>query len=97
MNANGKQGPVGKVNAGAGIVVSIWENLIPIGNGQTKTVLKASIEKRYKAADGQWKSTSSFDIGQLGRVQWAITQAMGKMIGEAGPQERNGVEEEVVE
>jgi hypothetical protein len=94
--ANGK-GPLAKVNAGAGIVVSIWENEMPIGNGQSKTVLKASIEKRYKAADGQWKSTSSFDIGQLGRVQWAISQAMGKMIAEANPQERNGAEEEVVE
>ena len=47
--------PVKKIAVGQ-VSAALWENEINV-NGQVKTVLKASVQRRYKDKDGQWKSS----------------------------------------
>ena len=90
---NGK-GPLKKWTAG-GINVALWENEATIA-GQNRTVLKATIERRYKDKDGQWKSSNSYGINDLARIQWCLDQAFTTMLQERSVSANGEVEEETV-
>ena len=77
--ANGK-GPLLKFRAGA-ISCALWESEANI-NGQMKTMLKATVERRYKDASGQWKSSNSFGRNEVPLVRWCLDQAFSAMIQE---------------
>ena len=47
-----------------------------------KTLLKATVERRYKDSSGQWKSSNSFGRNELPLVQWRLDQAFSAMIQE---------------
>jgi len=49
-------GPVKKFQVG-GISCALWENEMKI-DGQAKAVLKATIERRYKDKDGEWRAAT---------------------------------------
>ena len=49
-NGNGSKGPLLKFRAGA-ISCALWESEANM-NGQVKTLLKATVERRYKDASG---------------------------------------------
>jgi hypothetical protein len=53
------QEPVAKFVAGK-VSAAIWENVIAV-NGWQVTALKATVQRRYKDKDGQWKSSHSFE------------------------------------
>ena len=63
-----------KFRAG-GVPAAIWENEAKI-NGWTVTMLKATIERRYKDKNGEWKSSSSFGLGELPQAITALDMAM---------------------
>ena len=90
------QKPIAKFSAN-GVSAALWENEINVG-GRTKTILKASISRRYKDSSGQWKSSSSFSRNEVPLAILCLQQAFEKMVGEENGQElENGVvEEEVV-
>ena len=90
------KGPVAKVRVGA-ISCSVWENQISV-NGTDKTVLKASVERRYKASDGTWKSSTSFSRSEVPIAVYCLGKAFEKMIGEESGESDtdSGVQEEVV-
>jgi hypothetical protein len=90
------QKPVAKFSAG-GVSAALWENEINVG-GSAKTILKASINRRYKDSSGQWKSSTSFSRNEVPLAILALLKAYEKMVGEENGQEpENGaVEEEVV-
>ena len=50
--------------AAGGVRAAIWENEIQV-NGSAKTMLKATIERRYRDKDGSWKSTTSFSRNEI--------------------------------
>jgi hypothetical protein len=77
--ANGK-GPVKKFSAGA-IACSLWENEINV-DGQAKTVLKATVERRYKDAAGQWKSSNSYSRNEIPLVIHVLEKAFECMLHE---------------
>lgn len=52
------QQPIARSRAGS-ISCALWENEIQV-NGTSKTVLKASVSRRYKDNVGNWKSSQSF-------------------------------------
>ena len=70
--------PVAKIVAGQ-ITAALWENRIQV-NGASKTVLKASVQKRYKDRDGTWKSTASFSRQDIPLAVYCLKKAFEKMI-----------------
>jgi len=86
--------PLKKFSAGS-ISCALWENEIPTANGGKASVLKATVERRYKSKDGQWKSSNSFGRNEIPLVQYVLGKAFEAMVEEksvqAGP-----IEEEVV-
>ena len=89
------QQPLARFRAGA-MSCALWENEIAV-NGTTKTVLKASVSRRYKDKDGNWKSSQSFSRNEIPLAIYCLERAFEKIIEEETAQSGNGsVEEEVV-
>jgi len=91
------QQPMARFRAGQ-VSCALWENEIQV-NGTAKTMLKASISRRYKDKGGEWKSSQSFSRNEIPLAIYCLEQAFGKIIGEETAQTgngNNGVEEEMV-
>ena len=89
------QKPISKFKAGM-VSAAIWENQIEV-KGKTVTMLKATVQRRYKDKDGDWKSSQSFSRNEIPLAIYCLQQAFETMIGE-GNSDANGesVEEETV-
>ena len=73
----------------------MWENEITV-NGNSKTVLKASVQRRYKTDDG-WKSSTSFGRNEICLAIYCLEKALDKIIQEeTAGSGSNGATEEVV-
>ena len=80
-------GPVRKFRAGT-ISCAIWENEARV-NDTTVALLRATVERRYKDRDGNWKSSNSFGRNEIPLVQYVLGKAFEVMV------ENNAREEEV--
>jgi len=85
--------PLKKYKAGS-ISCALWENEATV-NGQRVTLLKATVERRYRDKDGNWKSTGSFGRNDIPLVQYVLGKACEAMI-EEGRNDSDSVEEETV-
>jgi hypothetical protein len=75
---------------------AIWENEILV-NGGTKTVLKASVERRHEDKDGTWKSSQTFSRNEIPLAVYCLEKAFEAIIGaEREDSNGNSVAEEVV-
>ena len=70
--------PIKKFSAGT-ISCALWENEMTVG-GRTIRVLKASVERRYKDKDGQWKSSNSFGRNEIPLVQYVLGKAFEAIV-----------------
>jgi hypothetical protein len=70
--------PVQKIRAGA-ISCAIWRNNVNVA-GRTVPMLKASVERRYQASDGVWKSSGSFTRNEIPLAIFCLQQAFELMI-----------------
>ena len=86
--------PLARFRAGA-MSCALWENEINV-SGTTKTVLKASVTRRYKDRNGDWKSSQSFSRNEIPLAVYCLERAFAKIIEEETAQNGNGVEEEAV-
>ena len=86
--------PIHKVRAG-GVSCALFENDIPV-NGTTKTILKASIQRRYKDKNGDWQSSTSFSRNEIPLAIYCLSKAFEVMVGEQGSNGNGEVEEEVI-
>ena len=86
------QKPVAKFVAGQ-VSAAIWENQISV-NGRPVTVLKASVQRRYKDRDGQWKSSTSFSRNEIPLAIYCLQKSFEKMI--EGQEEENGTDVEEI-
>ncbi|MFC1805733.1 hypothetical protein ACFL09_01980 [Planctomycetota bacterium] len=88
--------PLARFRAGA-MSCALWENEIAV-NGTTKMVLKASVSRRYKDKDGNWKSSQSFSRNEIPLAIYCLERAFAKIIEEETAQagSNGSVEEEVV-
>ena len=84
--------PVAKFRAGQ-VSAAIWENEITV-NGKKMAMLKATVERRFKDKDGQWKSSNSFSRNEIPLAIYCLQKSFEHIIG--AQQEDDGVEEEVV-
>jgi hypothetical protein len=58
-----QQTPIAKFKAGQ-VSAALWENQIEAG-GRPATILKATIQRRYKDTAGRWKSSTSFSRNEI--------------------------------
>ena len=82
--------------AAGGVRAALWENEIRV-NGSAKTILKASVERRYKDKDGTWKSSTSFSRNEIPLAVYCLEKAFEAIIEEEKAENGNGAAEEVVE
>lgn len=70
--------PVAKFKAGQ-VSAAIWENEISV-NGRKVTVLKATVQRRYKDKDGSWKSSGSFSRNEIPLAIYCLEKSFQHMI-----------------
>ena len=78
--------PYKKINAGT-VSCALWENEAVV-NGRTVTMLKASIERRYKDGD-EWKSSSSFSRNEIPLAIYCLQKAFDEIV-DKGSNNGNG-------
>lgn len=86
--------PVAKYAAGQ-VSAAIWENEVTTKAGKKVTMLKATVERRYKDRDGQWKSSNSFSRNEIPLAIYCLQKSMEHII-EGQKDEDSSVEEETV-
>ena len=86
------KGPLKKFRAGS-VSRALWENEATV-SGKTVTMLKASVERRYRDKDGNWKSSSSFGRNEIPLAVYCLGKAFEAIVEEQDVQPDNG--EEVV-
>ena len=75
---------------------ALWENEIRV-NGERQTILKASVSRRYKDRDGNWKTSQSFSRNEIPLAIFVLFQAFEAMLSGTPEDEINGaIEERVV-
>ena len=74
--------PIEKFVAGQ-VSAALWENEITIGNG-TATILKATVQRRYKDKNNEWKSTTSFSRNEIPLAIHCLQKAFEKIIEQNG-------------
>ncbi len=75
------QKPIVTVKAGGQVSAAIFENEISV-NGRKVTTMKATVQKRYKDKDGNFKSTTSFSKQELPLAIYCLEKCFEKMINE---------------
>jgi len=73
------QKPKAKFAAGT-VSAAIWENPVTAKNGKQVTLLKATVERRYKDNDGNWKSSGSFGRNEIPLAIYCLEKAFEAMI-----------------
>ena len=90
------QKPVAKFRAGQ-VSAALWENEITAKNGGKVTVLKATVQRRYKDRDNVWKSSSSFSRNEIPLAVYCLQKAFEKIIEtQINSANGDGVVEEVI-
>jgi hypothetical protein len=87
------QRPVAKFKAGQ-VSAAIWENEVTTKTGKQVTMLKATVERRYKDRDGEWKSSNSFSRNEIPFVIYCLEKSLEHII--EGQKNEDSVEEETV-
>jgi hypothetical protein len=89
------QRPLAKIRAGSASC-ALWENEITV-NGAQKTVLKASVERRFRDSNGEWRSSNSFSRNEIPLAIFCLARAFDRIINEESAGSGNGnAEEEAV-
>ena len=93
-----QQMPVAKFKAGQ-VASAVWENTIQV-KGAAVTVLKATVQRRYKDRDGIWKSSGSFSRNEIPMAIYCLQKAFEKIIEmqqeDSGNENSNTIVEEMV-
>ena len=74
--------PVTKFRAGP-ISCAIWENDAVV-NGNKMSLKKATVERRYKDASGEWKSSGSVGRNDIPLVVYCLRKAFECVVEERG-------------
>jgi len=92
----GQQLPVTKFKAGQ-VSSAVWKNQIQV-SGKTVTVLKATVQRRYKDKDGNWQSSGSFARNEIPLAIYCLQKAFEKIIETQSEDNGNGndIEEAVI-
>ena len=76
------QTPIAKFRAGA-VSAALWENDIDV-KGRTITILKATVQRRYKDKDDNWQSSGSFSRNEIPLAIYCLQKCFEKIIEKQG-------------
>ena len=76
------QTPVAKFRAGA-VATAVWENEVEV-KGRTITILKATVQRRYKDKDDNWQSSGSFSRNEIPLAIYCLQECFEKIIEKQG-------------
>jgi hypothetical protein len=79
---NGQQTPIAKFKAGQ-VAAAIWANDVEV-KGRTVTILKATVQRRYKDKDGNWQSSGSFSRNEIPLAIYCLQKSFEKIIEKQG-------------
>ena len=82
--------PVKKFSAGT-VSCALWENEAMV-EGRTVSLLKATIERRYRDKDGTWKSSGSFSRNEIPLAMYCLIKAFAAMVEEKGEVQEESAE-----
>ena len=90
------QKPIAKFKAGQ-VSAALWENQVQV-KGEAVTMLKATVQRRYKDKGGEWKSSGSFSRNEIPLAIYCLQKCFEVMLGESDSDNSNNndIEEEVV-
>ena len=71
--------PTAKFKAGQ-VSAALWENEITTKKGVEVTVLKATVQHRYKDKSGTWQSSTSFSRNEIPLAIYCLQQAFEKIL-----------------
>jgi hypothetical protein len=74
----GQQLPVAKFRAGQ-VSSALWENQVQV-KGAAVTILKATVQRRYKGRNGEWQSSTSFSRNEIPLAIHCLQKAFEKII-----------------
>ena len=74
----GQQLPVAKFKAGQ-VSSAVWKNTIQV-QGKAVTVLKATVQRRYKDKEGNWQSSGSFARNEIPLAIHCLQRAFEEII-----------------
>ena len=74
----GQQMPVAKFRAGQ-VSSALWENQVQV-KGAAVTILKATVQRRYKGRNGEWQSSGSFSRNEIPLAMHCLQKAFEKII-----------------
>ena len=89
--------PVAKFKAGQ-VSSAVWSNQMVI-NGKSVTVLKATVQRRYKDnSTGEWKSSGSFSRNEIPLAIFCLQKALEEIVDKqnAASQDNAAVPEEAI-
>ena len=92
----GQQTPVAKFKAGQ-VASALWENQVQV-KGAAVTILKATVQRRYRDKSGNWQSSGSFSRNEIPLAIHCLQKAFEKIIeiqSENTGNGNNNVEEEI--
>ena len=84
----GQQMPVAKFKAGQ-VSSALWENQVQV-KGAAVTILKATVQRRFKARNGDWQSSGSFSRNEIPLAIHCLQKAFEKIIEMQGEDGGNG-------
>jgi hypothetical protein len=94
----GQQMPVAKFRAGQ-VSSALWENHVQV-KGAAVTILKATVQRRYKGRNGEWQSSGSFSRNEIPLAIHCLQKAFEKIIEtqheDSGNGNSNNIEETVI-
>ncbi len=90
---NGQQTPVAKIQAGQ-VSAALWENQVEI-KGKTVTLLKTTIQRRYRDRDGNWQSSNSFGRNEIPLAIYCLQKVFDKIIEKQKEGSNGDVAEEI--
>ena len=78
------------------VSAALWENEVTTKTGRKVTVLKATVERRYKDRDGQWKSSGSLGRNEIALAIYCLQKSFERIVEGEKEDEDGTVEEETV-
>ena len=82
------QAPVAKFRAGQ-VAAAIWANDVEV-KGRTVTILKATVQRRYKDKDGNWQSSDSFNRNEIPLAIHCLQKSFEKIVETQNNASNNG-------
>ena len=72
------QTPIAKFRAGQ-VAAAVWANDVEV-KGRTVTILKATVQRRYKDKDDNWQSSGSFSRNEIPLAIHCLQKAFEKIV-----------------